>query len=310
MTEMGDAGFVTGVVFGAATALAFLLACLYSAYKAIVDRRRIIRKNDNIRSQRLEEAADMVGEVEAQPLVDQNQHTAANGTAGASTSPTGATSATSLHTPALEERRPSAAFKPPPPPPEKQWEQQGVHYRSEGGIMHIHKSDSSKLSVGPGDETEKEPLMSAPDFDAGLSSDDKAEEVATQSAEETETAPEQKSETPTDETPEEPVASAAAAATTTTATTTTSETTTMESSETTAQVHVTVSISEHQDGQVITSTSTEAFKQLDSSTTTESAATGSTKVHNLFTSTSGDGTRTETATDLPDVTNGDPAAWV
>ena len=124
------------------------------------DRQRIIRKNENIRAQRVEDAAEMAEENDIDAIQNHPGH--ANGTAGASsTLAAGATSTTSLAAPALEERRPSAAFKPPPPPPEKQWEQKGVHYRSEGGVMHIHKSDSSKLSTGPGDEAEKEPLMSA-----------------------------------------------------------------------------------------------------------------------------------------------------
>ena len=234
-----------------------------------------------------------MGEMGDNGHIEQN-HTGsnhANGTAGA-------TSTASLATPGgNEERRPSAAFKPPPAPPEKQWDQKGVHYRSEGGVMHIHKSDSklSKLSTGPGDENERQPLMSAPD-DTGESSDDKTQE--------TESVPD--------------VAAAAAAgqgsststAATTEATTATSTSTTNEiidASETTAQVHVTVSVTEHKD-QVITSTSLEGLKSVDASQTTETK-------QKLFTSTSIDGTRTQTGTELPEVANGnssggDPAAWV
>ena len=267
------------------------------------DRQRIIRKNENIRAQRLEEAAEMAEENDIDAVQNQTGH--ANGTAGASsTLVAGATSTTSLATPAQEERRPSAAFKPPPPPPEKQWEQKGVHYRSEGGVMHIHKSDSSKLSTGPGDEAEKEPLMSAPD--GGASSEDKAEEFEFPAPEpETEpeleqTAPESPTEDPVDDPSEDATAETTTMATTSEATT--------ESSETKVQVHVTVSVSEHDD-KVITSTSTEGLKQLESSTVTETSASGTTtQVHKLFTTS--DGSRTQTGTELPDVSNGDPAAWV
>ncbi|XP_071503983.1 uncharacterized protein [Diadema antillarum] len=137
-----EAGYIAGIVVGAAIASAFLFTCLYSAYRAIMDRRRIIAKNKYIREQRLLAAADCDATVpatepaEAEPTAPQQQHQLkAPEPAGRQLRVASA--------PNIQEARRGSAFKPPPTPTEKRWTRQGLQYRHEGGVVHIHKTDST-----------------------------------------------------------------------------------------------------------------------------------------------------------------------
>ncbi|XP_063957547.1 uncharacterized protein LOC129265250 [Lytechinus pictus] len=139
-----DAGFIAGVTVGAAIASAFLFACLYSAYRAVMDRRRIVAKNKYIRDQRLLAAAECeTGAPVAEPAVAEpatsqqlhKQHLSPPEGIGRQLRAGSA--------PNIQEARRGSAFKPPPTPTEKRWTRQGLQYRHEGGCVHIHKTDST-----------------------------------------------------------------------------------------------------------------------------------------------------------------------
>ncbi|XP_071784068.1 uncharacterized protein [Asterias amurensis] len=131
---MGDAGFIAGVVFGSAAAFGFVAACLYSAYKAIRDHKRIAEKQAEKREQQLlaisEQTATALSDTEEPPT----------------------RTSRSLSTPGLllEQRRPSA-FAPPPQAMERRWTRAGLEYRHEGGVVHIHKSEDNAPDSGDSD---------------------------------------------------------------------------------------------------------------------------------------------------------------
>ncbi|XP_038074328.1 uncharacterized protein LOC119742465 [Patiria miniata] len=122
---MGDAGFIAGVVIGSAAAFGFVAACLYSAYKAIRDHKRIAEKQAQRREQQLLAISEQTAGVPPPDIEEPPNRTSR-----------------SLSTPGLllEQRRPSA-FAPPPQAMERRWTRAGLEYRHEGGVVHIHKTD-------------------------------------------------------------------------------------------------------------------------------------------------------------------------
>ncbi|XP_071962883.1 uncharacterized protein [Antedon mediterranea] len=102
--KMSTAGNIFGIVFGCILAVVFVSLFIYSAYKAYVDRKRIIEKNRRIQEDDLlsEERGDEDGEQDADQFSDE------------------------------------------PPMMERKWTQKGVAYRREGAVVHISVKDKNQ----------------------------------------------------------------------------------------------------------------------------------------------------------------------